>query len=143
MPIIDGVYRNPDRSRKYGLDIGDRVKRTIRGGKKDITILGHVVGLNGDNNRCQVLWDGDNEAGDEVAEWCCLIDENGLEVNNIFWHVMQNFTQGKCHVERMKYVLEKELEITEEQLFKAFSFRPHFTIEKREDNYWYYRINWN
>ena len=143
MPYINGVYRNPDRSRKYGLDVGDRVKRTIRTGNKNkptVTLFGNVVSLNGDNNRCQVLWDGEKEAGDEVAEWCCLIDENGLEVNNIFWRVMQNFSQGRCHVDRMKHVLGNELKISEEQLFKAFSFRPHFKIERREE-YWYYQVN--
>lgn len=144
MPYIDGVYRNPDRSRKYGLDIGDRVKRTIRTDKNHIiTRYGKVVGLRGDNNRCQVLWDGEKEPSDnEVAEWCCLIDENGLEVNNIFWRVMQNFSQGKMHFERMKYLLERELKITEEQLFKAFTFRPHFKIERRGE-YWYYQVNWD
>ena len=141
MPIIDGVYRNPDRSRKYGLDIGDRVKMTIRA-KTNILKYGNVVGLKGDNNTCQILWDGAKNPVDAVAEWCCLVDENGLEVNNIFWRIMQNFTQGSCHIERLKYVLENELKITEEQMFKAFTFRPHFTFEKREDH-WYYHINYN
>lgn len=140
MPIIDGVYRNPDRSRKYGLDIGDRVKHTFQLHKGTKTTYGNVTSLRGDNNRVQVLWDGAKEPVDAVAEWCTLIDENGLEINNIFWRVMQNFTQGSCSEKRMSYVLEKELKITEEQLFKAFSFRPHFTIEKREDN-WYYQLN--
>lgn len=139
MPIIDGIYRNPDRSRKYGLDIGDRIKMIIRA-KQPIIKYGNVVGLKGDNNCCQVLWDGAKEPVNAVAEWCCLIDENGLEINNIFWCVMQNFTQGRCSHERMTYILEKELKITEKELFKVFSFRPHFSIKKSE-NYWYYQIN--
>jgi len=140
MPYIDGIYRNPDRSRKYGLDIGDRVKHTMQLHKGTKTSYGKVVGLRGDNNSCQVLWDGAKEPVNAVAEWCCLIDENGLEINNIFWRVMQNFTQGRCSHERMAYVIKKELKITEDQLLKVFSFRPHFIIEKRED-YWYYQIN--
>lgn len=138
MPYIDGVYRNPDRSRKYGLDVGDRVKRILR---FDKTIkYGNVVSLKGDNNRVQVLWDGAKQISDEVAEWCCLIDENGLEINNVVWRVMQNFDRCTISHGRMEYLLQKELKITEEQMFKAFKSRPHVTIEKNEDE-WTFHIN--
>lgn len=140
MQYIDGVYRNPDRTRKYGLDVGDRVKRTIRF-KKDVkTIYGTVVSLKGvsDNNRVQVLWDGDKEPFDEVAEWCTLIDEEGLEINNIVWRVMQNFQRGKMSYERMEYLLEKELKITEAQMLKAFKSRPSVILEKGKEEWKFY-----
>lgn len=141
MPYINGIYRNPDRTRKYGLDVGDRVKRTVRTGSKGTKIrYGNVVSLNGDNNRCQVLWDGDKEAGDEVAEWCCLINENGLELNNIYWRIMQNFQHGKMSLMRMKYILENELNISEEEMFIAFKTRPHIILQKNDD-YWTYQVN--
>lgn len=66
--IIDGEpNNNPERSRYYGLRIGDLVEPAgIQKGSKS----GEVVGFAFlDNNRVEVVWDGASKASPEVAEW--------------------------------------------------------------------------
>jgi hypothetical protein len=64
--------QGPDRSRNYGKIIGDRVVNGFKHHDKKGTVI--ELGFM-DNNSVYVLWDGEEKAREEVAEWLDIIDE--------------------------------------------------------------------
>lgn len=66
-------FENVDRTRYYGVRVGDRVQNNYNPGP---ILYGTVSKYeNGDNNRVYVLWDGRTELSGEVAEWLIIIDK--------------------------------------------------------------------
>jgi hypothetical protein len=68
---MEKVFRNEERTRRYGLRVGDLVSRSII---DNHSVSLEVISINGfDNNRVVVRELQTNHIYDEVAEYCTLV----------------------------------------------------------------------